>query len=535
MEPAGSRPSRTTLALLAVVVLCCLCFAYRLRFVQDDAFISFRYSESLAHGNGLVWNIGERVCGYTNFLWTVLMAIPQSMHYSVVSFSYFVGLTCFSLTLLMTFGIARRILPDGWATAAVALTGLNYSFAIYGTGGLETPLHALLLTAALYFAAPLVEGEVSQLALLCLSLTSGLAMLTRLDSAPYLAVIQLFVVLQLLRCPARGNAWLALLAPETILFSAWCAWQISFYGHLLPNTFYLKIGSESAAVRYTNGLLFVSQFLVKYLFLPALLLLLFHVKKLWHRPVLGVIACVAAAWCLYVIYAGGDFMEYRFMVVSVPLFAVLLMWAARESNRWHLGTGFVVLGFAAALAPAIPFNFAPESMHVHTRKQLVEQLSGERTDLEGVGKLLGSVFRGDPTVRIAVGPAGAIPFYSGLPSVDMWGPNDAWVARYGKPGTDYPGHYRLATVPYLLQRETTLIIGMVKIVPRGAPLHDHYTAAEVIYAPICGGHCLLPEGAKVLRAPLDDHRDLEMVYVFPHPAVDRAIAKNHWQVRPIVD
>ena len=37
----------------------------------DDAYISFRYARNFAEGNGLVWNLGERVEGYTNFLWTL--------------------------------------------------------------------------------------------------------------------------------------------------------------------------------------------------------------------------------------------------------------------------------------------------------------------------------------------------------------------------------------------------------------------------------------------------------------------------------
>jgi len=40
----------------------------------DDAFISFRYAGNLVAGQGLVFNPGERVEGYTNFLWTVLLA-----------------------------------------------------------------------------------------------------------------------------------------------------------------------------------------------------------------------------------------------------------------------------------------------------------------------------------------------------------------------------------------------------------------------------------------------------------------------------
>lgn len=36
--------------------------------VQEDAFISFRYARNLVDGHGLVFNPGERVEGYTNFL-----------------------------------------------------------------------------------------------------------------------------------------------------------------------------------------------------------------------------------------------------------------------------------------------------------------------------------------------------------------------------------------------------------------------------------------------------------------------------------
>src|SRR4051794_37248022 len=44
-------------------------------FTIDDAYISFRYAENLASGHGLVYNLGERVEGYTNFLWVVLLAL----------------------------------------------------------------------------------------------------------------------------------------------------------------------------------------------------------------------------------------------------------------------------------------------------------------------------------------------------------------------------------------------------------------------------------------------------------------------------
>ncbi len=41
---------------------------------MDDAFISYRYASNLVHGYGLVYNPGEPVEGYTNFLWTLMSA-----------------------------------------------------------------------------------------------------------------------------------------------------------------------------------------------------------------------------------------------------------------------------------------------------------------------------------------------------------------------------------------------------------------------------------------------------------------------------
>ncbi len=53
-----------------------LCYAWLCRHSLDDAFITFRYSQHLAEGIGPVWNADQRVEGYTNFLWMVLMAVP---------------------------------------------------------------------------------------------------------------------------------------------------------------------------------------------------------------------------------------------------------------------------------------------------------------------------------------------------------------------------------------------------------------------------------------------------------------------------
>ena len=41
----------------------------------DDAYISFRYAEHFCQGKGIVYNEGERVEGYTTFLWVFLLGL----------------------------------------------------------------------------------------------------------------------------------------------------------------------------------------------------------------------------------------------------------------------------------------------------------------------------------------------------------------------------------------------------------------------------------------------------------------------------
>ena len=57
--------------------VCCCYILYE--FIQptsqaDDAYISYRYAQNLVDGHGLIFNVGERVEGYSNLLWTLIVA-----------------------------------------------------------------------------------------------------------------------------------------------------------------------------------------------------------------------------------------------------------------------------------------------------------------------------------------------------------------------------------------------------------------------------------------------------------------------------
>ncbi|NLA36221.1 MAG: hypothetical protein GX868_11145, partial [Actinobacteria bacterium] len=61
---------RQLLGLVGVLSAAAVITTWIFRYVQDDAFITFRYARMAAQDHGLVLNPGDRVEGYTNFLWT---------------------------------------------------------------------------------------------------------------------------------------------------------------------------------------------------------------------------------------------------------------------------------------------------------------------------------------------------------------------------------------------------------------------------------------------------------------------------------
>jgi len=78
-------------------------------FVTDDAYISFRYARNLALSGQLVFNLGERVEGYTNFLWTVVLALGIKLGWGPVALSRFLGVALGIGTLAVVVRMSLRL------------------------------------------------------------------------------------------------------------------------------------------------------------------------------------------------------------------------------------------------------------------------------------------------------------------------------------------------------------------------------------------------------------------------------------------
>ena len=117
--------------------------------LHDDAFISFRYARNLVRGAGLVMNPGERVEGYTNFLWTLLAAPPIALHLYPARVAQWAGAGLALGLMLAVFVFTERRLGAGWyALVAPAFLVGNMALVMESLSGLETMAFAALVFAA---------------------------------------------------------------------------------------------------------------------------------------------------------------------------------------------------------------------------------------------------------------------------------------------------------------------------------------------------------------------------------------------------
>src|SRR5262249_30109825 len=69
------RPSQPFLVPLLVLLVTRGFLWLTVPYAAEDAYITFRYAKNFAIGNGLVYNPGERVFGFSSPLWTVWTAL----------------------------------------------------------------------------------------------------------------------------------------------------------------------------------------------------------------------------------------------------------------------------------------------------------------------------------------------------------------------------------------------------------------------------------------------------------------------------
>src|SRR5262249_23261241 len=144
----------------------------------------FRYAKHLVEGHGLVYNVGgPRVEGYTNFLFTVLVAGGMALGAQAEHVALAIGLAAHAGTLAVLVRTARSLgVSTGATLAALVTRAVNPPFSGFAPGGLEPSLATLLAVLAIARGLATLREERRARAFAAVSVLFALATMTRPDA-----------------------------------------------------------------------------------------------------------------------------------------------------------------------------------------------------------------------------------------------------------------------------------------------------------------------------------------------------------------
>jgi tetratricopeptide (TPR) repeat protein len=426
-------------------VLLCAAFvahAFAFQFTQDDAYISLRYAGNLVEGHGLVFNPGERLEGYSNFSWTLLLAVVLKLGLPPEATAAWLGVA-FALGAILCAARLARALEGAWGPASVltaALVAGTSALALWCTGGLETAMFTFLVTAALERGLSPDAGSRGRAQAAALF---SLAAFTR-PEAPLLFALW-FAVRAADKLSGRGAAadprGPRALLRDALIFGLplvpYAAWKLWYFGDLLPNTFYAKAGTSAEYLQ--RGVAYAREYFVAYgLFGVTPALALAAVLRGGLRSVEARLLLVWTGFAAYVVAIGGDVLHvHRFWLPILPAGCVLVArgaTAAGASLAERAG-GRIPAAAAAAVIVAVLIGTGLQRNWAAIQSRRATEIGFVRNMTETGQWLARSLPAG---AKIAITTVGAISYYSGLEVIDMLGLTDRTVARNPKriPGLD---------------------------------------------------------------------------------------------------
>ena len=367
--------------ILPYAVFAAMLFLY-FTMTVDDAYITFRYARNLLHGHGPVFNIGERVEGFTSPLHLLLSALLMVVlpGIDILFKAKIVG----ALFALLSLYLVNKFLREaGQKQSTIIIVQLimasNVNFAITAVNGLETTLFgAMLLIFAIQLRRELIgNGRIWSGIILFICL------LTRPETLILAPLVFGFRYLLAARFDSEQRHRLMRMAlqfaiPSTIFFVV----RYSYYGSLLPNTYYAK------SLPMTQGILWGIRYLAHPLSQNAYnetglfsskhkLAFELAMACFWSLAAIGAwnirkqlegrIALLAAsASIIFILRCGGDWMTgWRFMIAALPFIAYMQAIALQEFaykffpiRKSMAGFAVVIMiwGSCLAISPKWPWN-----------------------------------------------------------------------------------------------------------------------------------------------------------------------------------
>ena len=449
-----TSPKKLPLDLLISLALIAFTIFYATRYVDftippfEDAAMLMRYSQHLADGHGIVWNVGEHpVDGATDFLFMAASAALIKLGLTVGQAVRGIGFGSHLLTVLIVYWTNRRInnanIPFSLLSGLYLAvgTGLSYVSAYFGT-----PFFALAAATTWTLGLILIQDhhpervEGPHFGLILAFALSGLITGLIRPEGVILASLMLLAIIVMRGFKNSVSILVTFGAVFLLLGGTYFLWRWNYFGYPLPNPFYKKGDSGLHWDSFNNSLLNLLRLCLPMAFA---FILGFRSRETTKRAIAYLIPIFGFAAAFILI---SDEMNYgaRFQYALVPI--SLMSWTPLVSglsfskqdqfSGREKGVYFIALmGLSAGLIYYSWYQNCFLTSYQQTCARPYE--SDGRYDM---GKLLAE-YRGKGYV-IATTEAGLLPYYSGWDAIDTWGLNDQFIAHNGSLTAEYLDRYK---------------------------------------------------------------------------------------------
>ncbi len=449
-------------SLLALLIIFALHTHAYADYVNDDAFISFRYAASIVAGRGPYFNAGEHVEGYSNplLVWLLVPAIAIAGAGAAAATAKLIGVTCGAVVVVAVYGCVRELAERDQSAApvvagvvAAGLVTVSPGYAVNTVNGLETTLYAVATIVGVWLACRGArQGRWHG---------AGLAFAAAVLSRPEGALVFAVFWVALVGWSVSARRWAEIRAQlftdlaivgVTIGILMMCR-RIWYDGAWLPNTYYAKMGGFAdvnvvGAWQYIadgilapfGGLVATTAGFVGYL------------CRRGHRWRAIPVAIVAAAGILSPFATGTDWMVgERLVTPYIPLAAVVVALGWQELASRVFGRARLAAAILIATVPVLGW------VQAGTGRELADYVStrarGYRDGHAAMANWLctGRAHPGDTIALTDIGIVGYRCMDQRI--LDITGLTDRFIAR--SPGTFLDKQY---DVSYILDQRPRFIV-----------------------------------------------------------------------------
>ena len=411
---------RNSVILFFLAVAVRMVFHSLTSFTADDAFITFRYAENIAAGEGFVYNLGERVLGTSTPLFTFILSTLSMLSVRPPIGALMFGLLCSGLTAVVIYRLAHRLRFADWSFLPALLFILWPRSIVVDTCGMETALFGLMTIAAFYYHHRRLEYY---------SLAAAtLSAVTRYEGFLLLALILISLFWR------DRRQFLSYLVIPAVIILPWLIFAFIYFGSIIPHSITAKLAlyERFAYESPWENLKFMMA---------------------WHNP-LGWIMTAAAIW-------GGVWLHRKQLfgrIEAVWLIGMVLFYTFSRTHLffWYpspLYPVYLVLA-AAAIVAVLELNSLRRFNVAYLRygvtivavvvlawgnRSKVLSFGSQQDTLETVHREIGTYLLGhaDPADVVAAEDIGYIGYYSQRRIIDRDGLVSPEAVPYNRAGMYY--------------------------------------------------------------------------------------------------